>query len=115
RKDWLGNSEGVFAPTGGAPTGKLTPAALKAKIVESVKAQAQGKFTDKARALKDLEAKVTSFLTNELFPQFVIADTNWGSANGKVYHVVAPDLDTGEPKLFQKDEATGMLTAETDD
>lgn len=96
----------------GLMSGKLTPAALKASIESSITAQdlqQHGRYVDPAATRRRLSNELEALFVAELFPQFVIADTNWGSASEKYYHVVAPDLATGAPKLYRKDGSTGQL------
>ncbi|MBL4806965.1 MAG: hypothetical protein JKY31_06700 [Rhodobacteraceae bacterium] len=44
-------------------------------------------------------------------PEFVIADTNWGDGRSHIYFVIIPDPVTGEPKMFQRSEPDGKLSA----
>lgn len=42
-------------------------------------------------------------------PEFVIADSNWGSERDKTLFVIAPDPLTGEPRMWQKSAVNGGL------
>ncbi len=108
-KDYMGDDAEALVSGNTAPTGALKPKELRDKIYNAVKARVEAMFTPSATALKNVAAKIDAFILNELFPQFVVADTNWGDATGKVFHVIAPDLETGEPKLYKKDERSGQM------
>jgi hypothetical protein len=63
------------------------------------------------------EDQIDTFLLKELnYPEFVLADTNWGDARGHTLLVVAPDPSspTGELRLWKKDAFTGKMTREDD-
>ena len=118
---FLGNRDPGFDLTKEPFTSYLKPAELKAAMVDAISAKKLGEAytltTPEAEAEQRaiLGKELDSLLTRELFPQFVVADTNWGDANSKKFHVVSADLATGEPKFFHQDESTGMLTPEDDD
>jgi hypothetical protein len=59
---------------------------------------------------------IDTFLLKEFdFPEFVVADTNWGSAQGKTFHVIAPDPSTGKPAMWKKEEPAGTFTREKEE
>ncbi len=64
----------------------------------------------RTEVMRQMDEALDSVFVRELFPEFVVADTNWGDADSKTFHIVSADLETGEPKLFSKDGVTGALT-----
>jgi len=127
------------------PTLAMTPAEFKAhlKLATTDYAGKQAKIdadawktreTDKtgaaptdeayAKALADLtesngksvENQVTNRLVDDLgAPEFVIADTNWGSGVDHTFFVVIADPATGLPGLFRRADPPGTLTPATKD
>ncbi|MCF6304615.1 MAG: hypothetical protein L3J33_04525 [Rhodobacteraceae bacterium] len=62
------------------------------------------------------EETFTNTVINTLGPpEFVIADTNWGSGAGHTYFVIIADPITGEPKMFERSEPDGKLKASGDE
>ena len=82
--------------TKGKPPTAQEEAAHKAKLKEAFDAGAGGHA--KSAMIRDMGA-----------PEFVIADTNWGSESSHTYFVVAPDPTTGEPLLWNKTEPPGSM------
>lgn len=76
---------------------------------------AKNKSDRKERLEKGLSNSMTDNLVKDLgAPEFVIADTNWGSAKSSSFFVIIGDPTTGEPALFIKDEPPGTLRAISD-
>ncbi len=42
-------------------------------------------------------------------PQFTVADSNWGDAEGRTEFVIAPDPMTGEPRMWSKSLPSGEM------
>ncbi|MGQ0566405.1 MAG: hypothetical protein ACT4OK_15230 [Gemmobacter sp.] len=126
------------------PTAEMTPAELETAIKKATKTAnaARGKAdadawkkgkTDKGETVTDedytkklaeetaaWEKAVTGPLLSRMMadlgaPEFVLADTNWGSGADHTFFVVAPDPTTGEPALWQKTVPPGTLTKATRD
>lgn len=70
----------------------------------------------KSEALKTdydtwMDGKAANCLVQELdAPQFVLADTNWGSGQSHIFFVIAPDPTTGEAAMFQRTDPPGTLS-----
>lgn len=71
----------------------------------------QKRITDyKAYYAKQTQNKAKTSLMRDMgAPEFVIADTNWGSGQSHTFFVIAPDPTTGEPALWAKDDPPGTL------
>ncbi|MBL4916153.1 hypothetical protein [Szabonella alba] len=111
------------------PAASLSPAEIKAEILKVLTKHRTDKYVadrepgaDPARieqvrqhfeAANDkwIGEKLSNALTEEMRPpEVVIADTNWGGAEGQTLFVMVPDATTGELGLFKKDVFTGKLT-----
>ena len=126
------------------PTAEVTPAELSAAIkaaskdankIQGDKAALDWKKgkTDKGEVVSDddltkkkaeqaeaYEKALTDALTSRMIqdmgaPEFVIADTNWGSGADHTFFVICPDPNTGEPVLWQKTIPPGKMRKATRD
>jgi len=93
-------------------------AATKAKLAQDGKPalSAEEEAKQLADTKKGLGKSVDNLVSNRLIndlgaPQFVIADTNWGSGKEHTFFVFVPDPVSGEPKLFKRDDPSGTLSA----
>lgn len=120
------------------PTAAMKPAALTAAIDHALdayhdkaaetqsntwkgKEEAAGTTIDatalakkKAEVKKGLADYARNAAKNALMkdmgaPEFVIADSNWGSSRDHTFFVIAPDPTTGEPLLWEKTEPPGSM------
>ncbi len=105
----------AFRAKGKQATGNQKPADLKQTILTHFREEYASKFVVGADFEKTFGAKVDALLIKELYPEFVIADTNWGDGEERIVHVVAPDPMTGEPKLWEKREPGGTMEPADDD
>jgi hypothetical protein len=91
--DWKGKEETATPPR------PVTPDKLLEKVNALKKAKAEAsENAAKSNMIRDMAA-----------PQFVIADTNWGSGLDHTFFVIAPDPTTGEPMLWKKTEPPGSM------
>ena len=76
------------------PNRAMTPAEFKAHVRENA---------------PSIDANaIDSFLLKELkYPEFTLADTNWGNQQEHQFMVIAADPSTGEPALWKKGDFTG--------
>jgi hypothetical protein len=107
---------------GDQPTESKTPAKFKEAIMTAAKPKIDAKvakllpdnpaFTEEKLRVHfetQIAAKIDTMLMKELYPEFDLADTNWGDSEEKYLHVVAPDPMTGEPKMWRKGEMSGEM------
>ncbi len=74
------------------------------------------KVEEAAAYEKVLTDKLTQRMMTDLgAPEFVIADTNWGSGADHRFFVIAPDPNTGDPVMWQKIVPPGSLIKVTRD
>lgn len=91
--DWKSAEENATPPR---PVTDIKLSEKKTKI--------KGDFAEQA------EIGAKSLLIRDMgAPEFVIADTNWGSCNNHTVFVICPDPTTGEPLLWKKVEPPGSL------
>ena len=78
-------------------------------------------YTKKVDAVKkatkeELDVVAMNLLMADLeVPQFMVADTNWGSGQDHVFFVIAPDPATGDAQMFRRNDPGGKLTPVTED
>lgn len=100
------------------PTAPVTPKALEDAITaatDSCLNLATAGRADPDAQKDEYKGTMTAQNRNELMlelgvPQFVIADTNWGSQDDHTYFVVAPDPVSGEPTMWIKTVPPGTLS-----
>ncbi len=89
--DWKQKEEAASRP--------VTPQKLQEKLDKMKKAFADSTENDaKSNLMRDMAV-----------PEFVIADTNWGSGQNHTFFVIAPDPTSGEPTLWKKTEPPGSM------
>jgi len=91
--DWKTSEENATPPR------PVTPQ----KLLETLNA------TKKYKAEAGENEAKTSLMRDMAAPEFVIADTNWGSGQDHTFFVIAPDPTTGEPTLWQKTDPPGSM------
>lgn len=106
-------------PSGDDTTPALLSQAVQDAVEDYIDQKAQN-YTDPAAAGQWFKNKAESDAKSDMMkdlgaPEFVIADTNWGSAKDHTFFVIAPDPTTGEAKLWQKTIPPGSLRAADED